>query len=443
MFTNEEKTLEALHKKMDHVQIPEVRLDEAILRGIHRGKLEAPKRKKGVSWNWRAGLAQAAVVLLLFVLSIRYLDGFAAVVRGIPGMENLVSAIRDEPSLQEAIDNHFLQEIGLSDEHDGIKFTVHSVLADEKRMILFYSIETDQEFNELTVRPELIDKDGNKMDQGYAMSVWSVPEPHKSKGKLYQIEFTFTDIEVPEEFLLEVHISEYRSELPGEWKIPIQLDRSVFAGQKKEFVLNQTFDFEGQKVTVRDITIYPTRTEIDVMFDEKNSKQVFDIEDLRLVDEKGEFWSGHPGSLSATGLQDYMTFYLESNYFRHPKHLSLQFSKLQALDKDELDLVIDPAKAEIIKRPSVGPELSVKREGSLLLITIHDVPDDFHHFVIEKVTDSAGNELNRNSMGVAETGKDMIFHVPYNDKTVAPGPIRIRMNGFPSYIYGDANIPLY
>ncbi|GAA0346551.1 hypothetical protein GCM10008967_41200 [Bacillus carboniphilus] len=449
MHSQEEKKLQELHQKINRAPVPEDRLDQAILMGIHRGKAEVPDRKKGFSWNWKAGVAQVAVIMLLFVLSVKYFDGFADVVRGLPGMENLVNEIRNEPALQDAVDNDFLQEIGVSDEHDGVKVTVHSVLADEMRMIVFYSVETEREFESIILNTSLIDQDGNPIDYGFTKGISSIFDPHKRKDELYRIEFNFTEIDVPEKFTLEATIdvgNSYEQQLDGGWEFPIEINKDVYEGKKKEYVINEPIEVEGQKLTVNQVVIYPTQTLVQISIDENNTKHIFGIEDLRLVDENGEVWSDNPLTLTSSG-EDIVTYYIESNYFHEPEQLYLQFSKLAAVDKDEMKLVIDPVSLEILERPSVGPEMSVEREGEELLIAAHDVPSEFNHFYLESAIDSEGNTIlpdNHPGMATSENGdtKTITMFIPYSENAAAPGTITIPISSFPAYIYGEVDIPL-
>jgi hypothetical protein len=135
--------------------------------------------------------------------------------------------------------------------------------------------------------------------------------------------------------------------------LPFSIDKDAFKDKKEVFEVNETVEFEGQKINVEKVSIYPTRIGVTVHFDEENSKRIFAFEDLRLTDETGEEWAAiNNGTVISHTEEDRKEFYLQSNYFKKPKELHLRFNSVRALDKKELDIIIDPDKLEILKSPS-------------------------------------------------------------------------------------------
>lgn len=92
--------------------------------------------------------------------------------------------------------------------------------------------------------------------------------------------------------------------------------------------MNQTLTVDGQRIEVKEATLYPTRLVLDVNFDPKNTKKVFGLSDLQLVDEQGRAWRTD----TSTG-GDERSIYFESMYFSIPKKLTLQGSGFSGLDK--------------------------------------------------------------------------------------------------------------
>ena len=72
------------------------------------------------------------------------------------------------------------------------------------------------------------------------------------------------------------------------FSLPFELKENVKQG--KTIVLNEEVEIESQKITIKEITIYPLRVAVNIAFDEANSKEILGFEDMRLEDENGEVW---------------------------------------------------------------------------------------------------------------------------------------------------------
>ena len=72
------------------------------------------------------------------------------------------------------------------------------------------------------------------------------------------------------------------------FSLPFELKENVKQG--KTIVLNEEVEIESQKLTIKEITIYPLRVAVKIAFDEANTKKILGFEDMRLEDENGEVW---------------------------------------------------------------------------------------------------------------------------------------------------------
>src|SRR5699024_4792760 len=75
----------------------------------------------------------------------------------------------------------------------------------------------------------------------------------------------------------------------------------------------------------------------------------FGFDDIRLVNEQGEEFRPSEGVISTGGERE--TFYFESNFFDQTEILDVKFSSLRALDKDQLEVVLDLEQQQFIKKP--------------------------------------------------------------------------------------------
>jgi len=114
--------------------------------------------------------------------------------------------------------------------------------------------------------------------------------------------------------------------------------------------MNQTVTIEDQKVTFKKIEIRPLSASLHVQYDAGNTMELFAFEDLKLVDEKGEPWSIYQNGLvgsEVSATEDII--YLESSYFEEPKELYLEFSKIRAMKKADLEVIVDPETNTVLK----------------------------------------------------------------------------------------------
>jgi hypothetical protein len=241
-----------------------------------------------------------------------------------------------------------------------MKVTVPSIIADDKMMVVFYELESSFPLQNVKLdNIKLTDETGK--DLMYSLSYDSLSNRN---NQLKSLEFTFTESLIPHNKVnLSFSFKGYERFEGKEWVLPIEVDDS-YLRQKQIFEVNQTVINEGQLITIKTVTIYPTRVGVHVAFAPDNTKKIFGFDDLRLVDERGESWTIINNGIVSQGLnENEQEIYLQSNYFENPKELYLTFSSLRALDKNELTAVVDPLKPELLKVPKDGRLKSVRKEG--------------------------------------------------------------------------------
>ncbi|MCT8139460.1 hypothetical protein H1D32_18170 [Anaerobacillus sp. CMMVII] len=135
------------------------------------------------------------------------------------------------------------------------------------------------------------------------------------------------------------------------WEISFPIDHRKFVGLKKEFKLNESVVFAGQQLTFKNVTIYPTRVEVDDEFAEENTMKITNFEDLKIVNEKGESWTGTTGAIATHFSDNHWKLFLGSNYFHEGNELYLQATSIRALPKNEVEVVVDLQNKTIIKGP--------------------------------------------------------------------------------------------
>ncbi len=438
MYEQEEQKLHDAKRQLEGRTLPDARLDEAIMNGIQKAKSYEKKRH-----TYRAWMASAAAVLILavFASSIRVSEDFASLVSGMPGMEKIVELVRYNKGLQSVVENDYVQKINQSDEHAGIEILLDSLIVDEEQMVLFYSFHADEQATLEGVTSTaftLLTKSGERVPfNGLSFGGENIGESD-NLSKLHRATIQMKEPLTEEEYVLEITLEKDTKEMDDTWSIPFTIDLDKVESTRS-FAINQTFEIENQQITVKDVKISPTRVSVQVSYPEQNSKRIFDIEDLSLVDENGEVWSRISDGVTASGDFTDKTYYLQSNYFNEYETLSLQFNTLRALDKDELLVIVDPINKQILQAPNDNKLESVSYEEGwgVKFSWVEGVNHEKLVSPFNSYYDESGVERDISSFYNSE--REFGFPWTVNDSLT---PITLELQDYPSTIKGDVNIPL-
>lgn len=440
-FDKEEKQLESLKGAFTEFPIPTDRLDEAIIAGIKQGKQQ---RTKGILWK-RSSLV-AALLLILFTSFIRVSDTFAAYVTKIPGMEKFVELVRYDKGLSDAVEHEYMQSYeGLVAEHDGLKMTIDSFIVDEKQMFVFYTLESTADHRHVwTDSISVTDADGNEVLAAISYGGEQENLQEVKQPVLHRMDFLFNEPLNVDELHVTMRFKEGENHvgksLAGEWKIPIQIDQVKIA-EKKVFDVNEIVEVEGQKIIVKQVTIYPTRVAVLVAYDSNNSKEIFDIEDIRLVNERGEARTIISDGVTWSNVGEHeREFFLQSNYFNESEQLYLRFNKIRALNKDELEVVVDPELSEIIQAPVDGLLKEFRRDGGELSFKFAMEPGQ-KQLTVPPLLYGKEDDLYYVE-STHEDDRSQTVYIPYSPRKHGTGPITLTIKDYPARIHGDVEIKL-
>jgi hypothetical protein len=442
VFDEEEKKLAKWKETIEKTDVPQDELELAIKQGFQRAKSvpkvkKRPYVKRGV---WSAIVA--AILLITVVTSIRVIPAFANAVASIPGMEKVVALIKDNKGLQAAIDNEYYQEINVSNESSGVKITLDGAIADEMNMVLFYTIEFKQNhksdfFNGVRINGE----NGEDLKWGGISNKYA-DDYHTNKKSTNSLEIDFQEPLGTNNVVLEFDIIEGSGETET-IKLPFTVDLSEM--QSKKYELNEEIIIDGQSIMIKDVTISPVRTSIKVIYDTANTMEIFGFEDLEIVDEKGKIWSSIVTGTTASSTEakpNEVIYYLQSNYFEKPKNLYLKFHKLMAMDKNEAYVLIDTNNKQIIKQPKDVRFSNLTIVGDYLSADFRGEQNFFHSPLSSSFSDLNKNTFRLLSWSGSPNGEiesTLGMDMPMEDYK---SPVRFQINGYPSYIEGDAEIKI-
>lgn len=385
------------------------RMDDAIRAGIRRAK-ERQRIARSRNRTRTATAVACGLALIACLFTIRISPVFASMLRDIPGFEKFVDMMSrgGDRGLKLAADSDLVQPVGVSDEHDGGKFTVEGIIADQSRMVVFYQLEGDDTSEATSIlfgSPEIKDENGRVLP---AFIEYNPGETEHKNGRTIvrgTADISLQDGERwPDDATLTIG-SARRSDPEGtlpkpdssaaeldgsktspdseakqgpSYSVTFPIDRAKFEGMTKEYPVGQTITAEGQRIVFDRVVVSPLRIALYLSYPEDNTKQVFDAGDIHLVDENGEVWNNTLGTSTEDGQS---VLYFESNYFHRPKHMTIEGEWFRALDKSKLQVTIDTEKGQILQAPDERLKVvGVDRYDtySVLKLVLTDVPDTDH-----------------------------------------------------------------
>lgn len=426
MFNKEKEEMDDYRKMYDEKPIPDEKLDQAIREGMERAqdaKTKKPRKVKKALW-----VALAAAVVLF---------GFSQ------GFGKIMDLVQNDKGLTKAIESDYYQEIDTSEKKNGTNLTIDGAIADEKGIVLFYTIHSD-----------------NGKGENLALDEFELESAEGEMLTLENASFGEKDFDdQPEDSISGVAKFFYQESFDtrsfdahlkaeGEtFDIGFELDEDI--GEKKTYDLDEEVTVEGQKINVTKVDVYPIRTVVHLETDSDNTKRLLKFEDLELKDERGETW-GSPMGLTGTEVEGEKEkiFYLQSNYFHDPDELYLTFNDIQAVDKSEDELVIDTDKEEIIEQPSSSKIKNLELENDGLQVDI-EIDKEFPHQPFNTGTDANGGRIEMPSTSTGdnsnETGDDsaniMEFEAhPEKQLSSYESPLTFPLDFYPEWIEGDVKL---
>ena len=390
-------------------------------------KAKHKKRKRLIKYS---GLAAAAIVLLSCISLVRVSPSFANALASIPGAEKIINLIRNDKGYMSAVENDFLQEIGLKKESNGVEITVESLIVDHHDLIVFYKVEAQEERENISIRNIELIVDGKEKDE---LSIAYYPSSSLEEESSTSVRFKFDESlneESDIQLLFEVNQSD---KLLETFNFPLSIDHSIYKNQHKEIRVNKAVKVDNQVITFTKVDTYPLSMVISISYDKANTKRIFGLENIRVVDEKGEEWgNGNSGVLASYINDDEHLVYIESNFFNTSKELYILFDGIHALNKEDVTIQIDEKDGHLLKYPRDGIIQSAKIEGRDIVIQL-DTLDDHNGLNIGLVTDGAGNDItgNKQSFRSSEGIDRKEVRVEFQPEKVTKGPIHLEIGGYP------------
>lgn len=449
--------LEQRKKSIEQVEVSKDKLHSAVQVGFEKARNERLVKKtkliKRSSWS----IVIAAILLITFITSISVSPVFANKVASIPGMERIVSFIQQDRGLTAAVDNDFYQPLNLSQEKNGITVTLDGVIADNKGMVIFYSVRTE-------------DMDVSSLELKH-LRLWSRTNI-KFSFEIMNSTLPLTPNSSDKVFSGSQHIEKVSNDKNLSWAIGLKNGGKIvtfnipFTYEKKEvesknIVVNKEVEIEGQRFKVKELIVDPIRTIVKIEENPNNTKKLLarPFDELVLIDEKGRKWSVLPGNaykpLPKSNI--WVVPLKESFYFYDPQKLSLSFGKVAAMDKEEAYISIDTDSGKFIDQPSqtIFSNLQVKDNRVSLTVKVDkdydmnlvrftkliDANDREFYIHYEGRTPISFNYVKGSIMNSPGEG-EIEFELPNKAVSNFKSPIRLELDFYPSWIEEDVKVEI-
>lgn len=434
MSNKTENKLTTWKKEIDEKDVPHKKLDDAILTGFNRAKNEKSPSK----FNYKVVLGLTALFL--------FLVGCVATIWIINP-----ELLADNKGLQDAMNHEYYQEINETQTVNGMKVTIQGAIPDEKGFVLFYTIETDKKYDDVLMNEfEMNDENGNEIEWSsmtYGTPNYSEKGKKKFEGKIEV--FSVDELHVFD-FITSFELSPQSVDGVANkvseqlFEIPFSIDEQKIA-PKVEYIVNEEVIIEGQKLSFDKIAIYPLRAELIINIDEMNSKKILDFPDLKMTDEKGRERGKILNGTTASFLNEEgskQVIYLQSNYFNDSEELFISLEKIQALDKEELDVVVDLDEERIVQQPTSKKFSDFEVKGRHLVFTLNH-QEQFPFGTFAHVYDENENEMDVLSSGMSQyhdRDKMEKHHIEINGLSKMTGRLVLPLSFYPEWIEAEEEI---
>ncbi|MGO4111597.1 DUF4179 domain-containing protein [Paenibacillus sp. YAF4_2] len=318
----------------------------AIRTGVERARLQGRRRRRSRLTVQMA--ASAVIVLVLLTACIRVSPAFANLVREIPGLNGVVELIKGDNTLTSAMNHEFIQPVNVSDSKNGYTLTVDGVMADQQRIVIFYTAEGPNVSEDaLTSDYKITDGNGEQLEAMIGSNYYSIGQTESEKEEATSIhdmiDIMLGDgVEVPD-------IIKFNLKLGGKWhEVDIPIDHSRFEELREEITLNKEIEVGGQHFIIEKALVTPLQASVTIRREPDARIRANSFLKLALVDEKGRRWETKGGFGMLDDGTTTLTF--QSNYFEKPKHLQLVADGLLLSPKGQ-KLVINTETGETLETP--------------------------------------------------------------------------------------------
>lgn len=361
---------------------------------------------------WRP-LASAAAVFAVFVGLVNLSPTVAAACREIPLLEKLTEAVVFSPSLQKAVENDYVQPIGLEETKNSITVRVEHVIVDQKQVNIFYTVASER-YDFLTVSADVWKADA---DEGVEAGI-VFGDTRVTHGAMRHITVDMADGVVPSQMrlLVDVYAAEKNADAEEptheQWTQAEQTEPvaafaflltfdPTFTEQGRISEPNQTMDLDGNLFTITELGIYPSHIRIGIAEDPDNPCWIRSLR-FHLELEDGTIIEAGSAGITAYGNEhtpSMTTYMAESTYFYEADRFRLVVTGADFLEKDFGMTYVNLETQDAENMPAGWVLESTQRVGDNWELKFL-YPDDgnTHSQIYTEFYDAEGNRLSTDGM---------------------------------------------
>ena len=323
-----------------------------------------------------------AAACAAFVLLVNLCTPFALACGRVPVLRDLAAAVAFSPSLRAAVENEYVQYLGLEQTDGDVTMGVEYLIVDQRQVHIFFTVDSQ-------VYPKLTGSGRLRLADGEGAPVaWSMPGALDTPGELYQITAVFPQSDVPDTLVLEYEVTpakSWQATAPAEEEPEPEEEAQPVASfaftltfdprytqQGEVLAVGQWVELSGQRLYVDSVEIYPTATRLNLGDDPANTAWLKGL-DGWLENGAGERFGPYTGSITAgvdSGTPFTPTHWLESCYFTEHDELTLCLAGGEWLDKDMRWAQVDLAACTAAPLPDGVSLVEAVREEDGVRLTL-------------------------------------------------------------------------
>jgi hypothetical protein len=382
-----EKEERILLKNVDEINesaeaLKEVKIYNAMRNGIMKGK----KREKRRIYTAGMGVVAAAAVAFLITYSSFELPTKGAAEHSVQTASTIDTnnfeayrlSDRLEPGLATALEQNLVKPVGQSAENNGYRVDVTGAVTDGRKVFVLYTVQNnrDKEVMHANFRLQFEGVTDSPLQKGASLIMLASDsriEPGQSKDFIFSTNLT-PSVKYPKEVNYNVILTEtsekalqsssnkYRTSLD----IAFELNPDMLKAQTNDLKVDRILTVDGQKIKVNQVQYTPLSTYVDLEYDRSNNKQIFQLINPVLISiNEGETEKlFYPSVINSDNSEVYSDEFKTTLVFRssqsglhgQPDSISLKAFGISAVEKDQMKIVVDLNKQQIIEAPGSNLE---------------------------------------------------------------------------------------
>jgi hypothetical protein len=351
---------------------------------MKKGIAEGKKREKRRIYTTGMGVIAAAAVAFLITYSTIGLPNKEVLQPSVQSVStkntNDFKAYRSfsrlDPALSSALEQNLLMPVGQSAINKGYRIDVTGAVTDGRKVYVLYSVQNNTD--EVVIHADFgLHFEGIKessLNKGSSLSMLASEsriQPGQSMDFIYsnnlspavkypkKVNYNIVLTETSDKALLSSS-NKYRTSLD----VAFELDPNMLKAQERILDKEGTLSVDGQKIKVTGVQYTPLSTYVDLEYDQNNEKQIFQLINPVLISKKGDITNKiyYPDIINADNSEIYSDNSKFTLVFKHskdsqPDSVTLKTFGISAVEKDQMKIVVDLNKQQLIEAPGSDIEL--------------------------------------------------------------------------------------